>query len=86
MDPPGTNNAVGPNLTTANGYQANYVRAFSPTLVGEFKGGVMNLSLESFAANVDKPNLSASFGLPGVNVDDIATGLALDYMSGHRPG
>ena len=56
---------------------------FSPTLVGEFKGGVMNLSLESFAANVDKPNLSASFGLPGVNVDDIATGLALMSMTGY---
>ena len=55
---------------------------FSPTLVGEFKGGVMNLALESFAANVDQPNLSAAFGLPGVNVDDIATGLALMSMTG----
>ena len=63
-------------------YQANYVRVFSPTLVGEFKGGLMNLALESFAANVDQPNLSAAFGLPGVNVDDIATGLALMNMTG----
>ena len=78
----GTNNAVGPHRTTAAGYQANYVRVFSPTLVGEFKGGVMNLALESFAANVDQPNLSAAFGLPGVNVDDIATGLALMNMTG----
>src|SRR5687768_17130285 len=79
----GTNNAVGPHRTTASGYQANYVRVFSPTLVGEFKGGVMNLALESFAANVDQPNLSAAFGLPGVNVDDIATGLALMSMTGY---
>ena len=79
----GTNNAVGPHRTTAAGYQANYVRVFSPTLVGEFKGGVMNLALESFAANVDQPNLSAAFGLPGVNVDDIATGLALMNMTGY---
>jgi hypothetical protein len=78
----GTNNAVGPHRTTAAGYQANYVRVFSPTLVGEFKGGVMNLALESFAANRDQPNLSAAFGLPGVNVDDIATGLALMNMTG----
>ncbi len=78
----GTNNAVGPHRTTASGYQANYVRMFSPTLVAEFKGGLMNLALESFAANVDQPNLSASFGLPGVNVDDIATGLALMNMTG----
>ena len=58
------------------------MRVFSPTLVGEFKGGVLNLDLESFAANVDQPNLSAAFGLPGVNVDDIATGLALMNMTG----
>ena len=78
----GTNNAVGPHRTTAYGFQANYVRVFTPSLVGEFKGGQMNLTLESFAANVNKPNLSAAFGLPGVNVDDIATGLALMNMTG----
>ena len=75
---------LGPNKTRAAGYQANYVRVFSPTLVGEFKGGLLDLSIGSFAANdaAGKSNLSAAFGIPGVNVDDIATGLSLMNMTG----
>jgi len=81
----GTNNGhVGPNKTRAASYQANYVRVFSPTLVGEFKGGLLDLSIGSYAANdaAGKSNLSAAFGIPGVNVDDIATGLSLMNMTG----
>ena len=78
----GTNNAVGPHRTRASGLQVNYVRVFSPTLVGELKGGMLDLDMESYPVNVDQPNLSAQFGLPGVNVDDIATGLALMSMTG----
>ena len=71
----------GPNKTTASGYQGNYVRVFSPTLVGEFKGGLLDLDIASYAANGGK-NPSAALGLPGVNVDDVATGLALMNMNG----
>jgi hypothetical protein len=71
----------GPNKTTASGYQANYDRVFNPTLVGEFKGGLLDLDIASYAANRDK-NPSAALGLPGVNVDDVATGLALINMNG----
>jgi hypothetical protein len=78
----GTNNAVGPHRTRASGLQVNYVRVFSPTLVAELKGGMLDLDMESYPVNVDQPNLSAQFGLPGVNVDDIATGLALMNMTG----
>jgi hypothetical protein len=71
----------GPNKTTASGYQGNYVRVFSPSLVGEFKGGLLDLDIASYAANRGL-NPSAAFGLPGVNVDDVATGLALMNMNG----
>ena len=71
----------GPNKTTASAYQGNYVRVFNPSLVGEFKGGLLDLDIASYAANRDK-NPSAQFGLPGVNVDAVATGLALMNMNG----
>ena len=41
----------GPNKTTAHAFQANYVRVFSSTLIGEFKGGYVRLELASLPTN-----------------------------------
>jgi len=71
----------GPNKTTASGYQGNYVRVFSPSLLGEFKGGLLDLDIASYPTNFHT-NASAALGLPGVNVDDVASSLALMNMNG----
>ena len=39
---PETGGFPGPNTTTASAIQTNYVRVFSPTLIGEFKGGYVS--------------------------------------------
>jgi hypothetical protein len=69
----GENGFPGPNHTTASAYQANYVRVFSPTLIGEFKGGFVRLNINTYPTNY-LTNASTTFGLPNVNLDDIANG------------
>lgn len=71
----------GPNDTDAKALQVNYVRIFSPTTVGEFKGGFMNIGIFSYPSNYQS-NVSQQFGLPGVNIDDLASGLALQNIAG----
>lgn len=75
------NGHPGPNITKAHGANANYVHVFSPTLVGEFRGGILKTNIESLPLNYGK-NLSQQFGLPNVNVDDISSGLALMIPTG----
>jgi hypothetical protein len=72
----------GPNDTNANALQANYVRIFSPTTIAEVKGGYMKVGIFSFPSNY-QTNVSQTFGLPGVNIDDLASGLALQNISGY---
>ena len=72
----------GPNDTNANAFQANYVRIFSPTTIAEIKGGYMKIGIFSYPSNY-RTNVSQTFGLPGVNIDDLASGLALQNISGY---
>ena len=72
----------GPNDTNANAFQANYVRIFSPTTIAEVKGGYMKIGIFSYPSNY-RTNVSQTFGLPGVNIDDLASGLALQNISGY---
>jgi hypothetical protein len=72
----------GPNDTNANALQANYVRIFSPTTIAEVKGGYMKVGIFSYPSNY-RTNVSQTFGLPGVNIDDLASGLALQNISGY---
>jgi outer membrane receptor protein involved in Fe transport len=71
----------GPNDTDASALQVNYVRIFNSTTVGEFKGGYMKVGIFSYPSNY-QTNLSQRFGLPGVNIDDLASGLALQNIAG----
>jgi carboxypeptidase family protein len=72
----------GPNDTNANALQANYVRIFNPTTIAEFKGGYMKVGIFSYPSNY-RTNVSQTFGLSGVNIDDLASGLALQNISGY---
>lgn len=71
----------GPNDTDAKALQVNYVRIFNPTTVGEFKAGYMNIGIYSYPSNYQS-NVSQDFGLPGVNIDDLSSGLALQNIAG----
>src|SRR5262245_48363145 len=72
----------GPNDTNANALQVNYIRIFSPTTIAEVKGGYMKVGIFSYPSNY-RTNVSQTFGLPGVNIDDLASGLALQNISGY---
>ena len=65
----------GPNITKAHGVQANYVRIFGPTLIGEFKTGFLHSDIQSLPLNYGT-NLSKTFGIPGVNFDAVTSGLS----------
>ena len=71
----------GPNDTDAQAVQVNFVRIFSPSMVGEFKGGYMKVGIFSYPSNY-QTNVSQQFGLNGVNIDDLASGLALQNIVG----
>jgi hypothetical protein len=72
----------GPNDTDAQALQVNYVRIFSPTMIGEFKGGYMKVGIFSYPSNYQS-NASQAIGIPGVNIDDLASGLALQNITGY---
>jgi hypothetical protein len=72
----------GPNDTDAKALQVNYVRIFNPTMIGEFKAGYMNVGIFSYPSNY-QTNVSEQFGLRGVNIDDLASGLALQNIVGY---
>lgn len=71
----------GPNQTTVAGYQGNYVRSFSPTLLAEVKVNVLDLNIGSYAAN--RNDASAAIGIPGANSDPMSTGLAIVNITGY---
>jgi len=73
---PGTNN------TKAHGTQVNYVRIFSPTMISEIKGGYLKADIQSLPLNYGS-NLSQTFGIPGVNFDEVTSGLALMTLTGY---
>jgi len=73
---PGTNN------TKAHGMQVNYLRIFNPTMISEIKGGYLRADIRSLPLNYGS-NLSTAFGIPGVNFDDVTSGLALMTLTGY---
>jgi Carboxypeptidase regulatory-like domain len=73
---PGTNN------TKAHGTQVNYVRVFGRSVLSEIKGGYLKADIQSLPLNYGT-NLSQTFGIPGVNFDDVTSGLALMTLTGY---
>ena len=72
----------GQNNTKAHGTQVNYMRIFSPTMISEIKGGYLKATIQSLPLNYGS-NLSQTFGIPGVNFDDVTSGLALMTLTGY---
>ncbi len=76
----------GPNKTTAHAVQANYVRVFSSTLIGEFKGGYVMTDLASLPTNY-QTNAADLFGIKNANLPDEANGQGLNTLTltGYTP-
>jgi hypothetical protein len=72
----------GENNTKAHGTQVNYVRIFGPTMIAEVKGGYLKSNIQSLPLNYGS-NLSTAFGIPGVNFDEVTSGLALMTLTGY---
>jgi hypothetical protein len=73
---PGGNNGTfpGPNTTVADGFQANYLKIYGPSLVSEIRVGYMYGDIESLPLNYGK-NLSTAFGFKNANIDEITSAL-----------
>jgi hypothetical protein len=71
----------GPNDTDASALQVNYVGIFNSTTLAEVKGGYMKIGIFSYPSN-HQTDMSQRFGLPGVNIDNLASGLALQNIAG----
>jgi len=72
----------GKNDTAAHNFGASYSKVFSPSLVGEFRTGYLNVNIASYGLNYGN-NVAASFGLPGVNIDDLTSGLTPITLTGY---
>jgi hypothetical protein len=75
----------GPNDTAVHAVQANFVRVFSPTLVGEFRGGYLKLDIASTGPN-EGTNAATIMGIPGGNLPSHpgrATGLSAIEIGGY---
>jgi hypothetical protein len=72
----------GANNTKAHGTQVNYLRIFSTSLLSEIKGGYLKADIRSLPLNYGS-NLSEAFGIPGVNFDEVTSGLALMTLTGY---
>ncbi len=71
----------GPSNADSQGYMADYIHIFSPTLVMELKGGFTRLNLLT-ASPSKGTNQSAKFGMPNTDVDPLISGLATVYLTG----
>jgi hypothetical protein len=65
----------GPSEADSQGYMADYVHIFTPTLLMELKAGFTRLWLYTSATN-QGTNASQKFGMPNTDVSDQISGLA----------
>ena len=80
---PETGGFPGPNTTTASAFKRTMFRVFSPTLIGEFKGGYVKLDLASLRTQRDERE--RVFGLKNTNIDEFASGLGTVTINGYTP-
>jgi hypothetical protein len=72
----------GQNTTTAHNFGASYAKIFSPSLIGEFRAGFLNVNIASYGLNYGN-NVSQSFGIPNVNADALTSGLMPITLTGY---
>jgi hypothetical protein len=82
VEPGGGGSFPGSNNTGAHNFGASYSRVFSPTLIGEFRGGYLNVNIASYGLNYGN-NVSSAFGIPNVNVDSLTSGLMPVTLTGY---
>src|SRR5207244_2223748 len=82
IEPGGGGSFPGTNNTGAHNFGASYASVFSPTLIGEFRAGYLNVNIASYGLNYGN-NVSQSFGIPNVNVDDLTSGLMPVTLTGY---
>lgn len=77
----GANRFPGPNVTTVHNVQGNFTKLWGPTLVSELRVGYLKMDIQSLPVNYGR-NVSAEFGLTGVNFDDVTSGLTPINVAG----
>ena len=83
---PGNGIYPGNSTGDSQAYMADFVHVFSPTLVGEFKGGFTRLNIATLSANQGS-NLSNIFGIPNADVNKYVSGLLNVSINGYTgPG
>jgi hypothetical protein len=82
IEPGGGGSFPGQNQTTAHNFGASYAKVFSPSLIGEFRGGYLNVNIASYGLNYGN-NVSEAFGLPNVNLDPLTSGLTPVTLTGY---
>ena len=71
----------GPSNADSQGYMADFVHVFGPTMVMELKGGYTRLNLATTSPN-QGTNASQKFGMPNTDVNSQISGLATVYLTG----
>ena len=71
----------GPSEADSQGYMADYVHIFSPTVVMELKSGFTRLNLATLSPN-QGTNVSQKFGVPNADVSPAISGLMTIQVSG----
>ena len=82
IEPGGGGSFPGTNDTSAHNLGMSYSRVINPTLIAEVRGGYLNVSIASYGINYGN-NVAQSLGIPGVNVDDLTTGLTPITLTGY---
>lgn len=82
VEPGGGGSFPGRNNTGAHNVGAMYSRVFNPSLVGEFRAGYLSVNIASYGLNYGN-TVAQSLGIPGVNIDDLTTGLTPITLTGY---
>lgn len=72
----------GPSIADAWGLHVNYLNILTPTTLLEVKAGKVYFDTESLPETYGQ-NLSQSYGLPGINLDDRTSGLPNFAIAGY---
>ncbi len=83
VEPGGNNGSFpGKNNTSAHNAGASYMHVFDSSTVAEVKANYLKVSIASYGLNYGN-NVSASFGLPNINVDSLTSGLTPLTLTGY---
>jgi len=84
IEPGGGGSFPGTNDTGAHNFGASYSRVFDPTLIAEARAGYLDINVASYGINYGN-NVAQSFGIPGVNLDPLTSGLTPITLTGYAP-